>query len=283
MKTYQYQVLRYLHDHVTGEFVNAGLIFYEPQTRFLRAQVITKAQRLTGFFPGLSAKPILADLRYFAKSINQQAQDIALIPLLGSITFADDLAAITAALIQPNDAGWQLTPVQRGLSHNPEGTCQDLYHRLIGEYQEEAVPARTDDEKVWRQSYKEYFDRYHVTEKLQASHIPTSNDDIVFAHTWQNGVLNCLESVTFQLKNPARVKDKAYKWVGRITELKTSNVPLHLYLLTAAPVDPQLRESVEQIIRAASSAEVQVDFVHEGEADAFARQMRHKMETAGHD
>lgn len=280
MKTYQYQVLRYLHDHVTGEFVNAGLVFYEPQSGFLRAQVVTKAQRLTSFFPGLPAKIILADLRFFAKTINHLPNEWRTNPLFNQ---TDDLSVITAALIQPNDAAWQLTPVKRGLTLNPEGTCSDLYHRLIGEYQEEAAPARTGDEKVWRQSYKRYFDRYHVTDKLKPSHIPTSNDEIVFSHTWQNGVLNCLEPVTFQLKNAARAKDKAYKWVGRITELKTGSVPLHLYLLTASPADPQLRESIEQIIKAASSAEVQVDFVHESEADAFAQLMHRKMETADHD
>jgi len=280
MKTYQYQVLRYLHDHVTGEFVNVGLIFYEPQTRFLRAQVITKAQRLTSFFPGLPAKPILADLRYFAKSINQQAKDLLVSPLFSQV---DDLSTITVAFIQPNDAGWQLTPVQRGLTRNPEGTCQHLYHRLIGEYQEEPAPARADDAQVWRQSYKQYFDRYHVTEKLQPSQVPTANDAIVFDRTWQNGVLNCLESVTFQLRDPVRVKDKAYKWVGRITELKTGPLPLHLYLLTASPDDPHLRETIEQIIKSASSPEVQVDFVHENEAEDFARQMRQKIETANHE
>ena len=280
MKTYQYQVLRYLHDHVTGEFVNVGIVFYEPQTRYLHAEVIKKTQRLTSFFPGLPARLILADLRYFAKSINRQPREWQDNPLFGQ---ADDLGTITAALIRPNDAAWQLTPVQRGLTLNPEGTCQELYQRLVGEYQKEVAPARTDDESVWRQSYKAYFDRHHVTEKLQVSHVPTTNDEIVFAHTWQNGVLNCLEAVTFQLENPARVKDKAYKWVGRITELKTGTVPLHLYLLTAAPTDPQLRESVEQIIRSASSAAVQVDFVHESEADAFARQMRRKMDVAGHE
>lgn len=282
MKTYQYQVLRYLHDHVTGEFVNVGLVFYEPETRFLRAQVITKTQRLTGFFPGLPARPIISTLRHFAVAINRRADAISVNPLFESI---DDLSTVTSVLIRPNDAAWQLTPVQKGLTMDPEPerVCQELYHRLIGEYQEEAAPARTDDEKVWRQSYKQYFDRYHVTEKLQPSQIATANDQILFSHTWQNGVLNCLEPVTFQLKNPARAKDKAYKWAGRITALKTGDTPLHLYLLTASPANSDLRNSIEQIIKSASSTDVQVDFVHENEAEAFARKMQHKMEAAGHE
>lgn len=61
------------------------------------------------------------------------------------------------------------------------------------------------------------------------------------------------------------------------------DTPLHLYLLTAAPTNSDLRNSIEQIIKSASSAKVQVDFVHEYEAEAFALTMQHKMEAAGHE
>lgn len=104
-----------------------------------------------------------------------------------------------------NDAAWQLTPVEQGLTLNPARTFADLYQRLIGEYQQEAPPARTADEQVWRQSYKQHFDRHHLTEKLKPRQIPTANDEIKFDHTWQNGVLNCFEVVTFQLKQLAKV------------------------------------------------------------------------------
>ena len=31
MKPYQYQVIRYTHDRVTGEFVNVGVVLYVPE------------------------------------------------------------------------------------------------------------------------------------------------------------------------------------------------------------------------------------------------------------
>ncbi|MBT9394802.1 DUF3037 domain-containing protein [Hymenobacter sp. NST-14] len=286
MKTYQYQVLRYLHDHVTGEFVNVGLVFYEPQTRFLRAQVISKAQRLTDFFPGLVGRHILAVLKHFAAAVNRKGQALATqeqATLFAQGNEAFDLRQFTLTLVRQNDAAWQLTAVEQGLTLNPDRTFADLYQRLIGEYQQETPPPRTADEQVWRQSYKRYFDRHHLTEKLEPRQIPTANDEIKFEHTWQNGVLNCFEAVTFQLKQPAKIKDKAYKWVGRLTELGTGDVPLHVYLLTASPNDPALQETIEQIITAASSPMVQVDIIHENEAENFARQIERKMQTAGHE
>lgn len=283
MKTYQYQVLRYLHDYVTGEFVNVGLVFYEPETRFLRAQVIPKTQRLTDFFPGLVGRHILSVLKHFANVVNRRGQALAtLAPLFTSLD-EFDLNGFTLGLVRPNDAAWQLTTVEQGLTLNPADTFAGLYQRLIGEYQQEAPPARTADEQVWRQTYKQYFDRHHLTEKLESRQVLTANDEIKFDHTWQNGVLNCFEAVSFQLKQPAKVKDKAYKWVGRLTELGTGDVPLHVYLLTAAPTDPALQAVVEQIITAASTTKVKVDIIHESEAEIFASRIERKMQTAGHE
>lgn len=283
MKTYQYQVLRYLHDHVTGEFVNVGLVFYEPETRFLRAQVIPKTQRLTDFFPGLAGRYILSVLKHFASVVNQKGQALAALGPLFTSFEEFDLTQFTLGLVRPNDAAWQLTAVERGLTLHAADTFAGLYQRLIGEYQQETPPARTADEQVWRQTYKQYFDRHHLTEKLEPRQIPTANDEIKFDHTWQNGVLNCFEAVTFQLKQPAKVKDKAYKWVGRLAELGTGDVPMHIYLLTAAPADPTLQAVVEQIITSASTNKVKVDIIHEREAENFARRIERKMQAAGHD
>ena len=128
MKTYKYQVLRYLPDLITGEFINVGLVFLEPQTPFLRAKVIIIAQRLNSFFPDAASQPLLTSLRYFADAINQQEAHRSNITALGS---SGQLARITEALIQPNDAAWQLTPVAKGLTPDPGATFTSLYARLI--------------------------------------------------------------------------------------------------------------------------------------------------------
>jgi hypothetical protein len=129
MKAYQYQVLRYLPDLVTGEFINVGLVFLEPETPFLRAQVITTAERLNNFFPDAASQPLLPSLSYFADAINQQGAQLSNEQAPAGST--SKLAPITEALIQPNDAAWQLTPVAKGLTPDPAATFASLYSRLI--------------------------------------------------------------------------------------------------------------------------------------------------------
>ena len=128
MKTYQYQLLRYTDDHVTGEFVNVGLVFYEPETRLLCARVITDTERLASFFPDVPTALLLADLQYFAQIVNERgsrtAEHDALHP-------AQMLDAITAALIAPNDGALQLTQLERGLTNAPTDTFASLFQRLV--------------------------------------------------------------------------------------------------------------------------------------------------------
>ena len=42
MKPFEYQIVRYLHDRVTGEFVNVGIILFAPEERLLFSKTIQR-------------------------------------------------------------------------------------------------------------------------------------------------------------------------------------------------------------------------------------------------
>ena len=48
--TYSTITLRYMHDVVTGEFVNIGVVLYVPEQRFLDARFTTSYERLNAAF-----------------------------------------------------------------------------------------------------------------------------------------------------------------------------------------------------------------------------------------
>ncbi len=101
MTPFQYQVLRYVHDCVTGEFVNAGLVLLAPQGRELRAQVLHKAQRVSRFFHGINGRRLLATLRDIERQCREYGQQVAA-PL--QFEAVESLTAITQQIIRPNDA-----------------------------------------------------------------------------------------------------------------------------------------------------------------------------------
>ncbi len=56
MKTpYSFSVLKYIHDVVTGEFVNVGVVLYAPKERFLGAKCTSKYTYITKVFSKVNA------------------------------------------------------------------------------------------------------------------------------------------------------------------------------------------------------------------------------------
>ena len=71
MKTYYYQLLRYIHDQFTGEFVNLGIVVYSPEQQFLKAKVTQRYSRITSLFPEARGRYITTSAKDFENYINR--------------------------------------------------------------------------------------------------------------------------------------------------------------------------------------------------------------------
>ena len=90
MKTYQYQLIRYTHDHFTGEFINMGVIVYAPESKFLDCKVNTRYQRLNDFFPtadGKFTRRVLQNIESMIKQTSGSLNEL--------FTPSENLAVIT--------------------------------------------------------------------------------------------------------------------------------------------------------------------------------------------
>src|SRR5436309_5923512 len=77
MKTpYTFNVLRYVHDAVTGEFVNVGVVLYAPEARFVAASCTQKYQRISHFFGRIEGDYIRALLRHLEHQMERLRRDI---------------------------------------------------------------------------------------------------------------------------------------------------------------------------------------------------------------
>jgi hypothetical protein len=61
---YSYTVLRYLHDTVTGEFVNVGVALFAPEVGYLSALCRTTYRRVSSAFPGLNGEQFRSVMRH---------------------------------------------------------------------------------------------------------------------------------------------------------------------------------------------------------------------------
>src|SRR5947208_3105031 len=77
MKTnYSSITLRYVHDIVTGEFANIGVVLYAPEQRFLEARFATSYERLNAIFLKIDHLHFRALMRYMASRFEELGLEI---------------------------------------------------------------------------------------------------------------------------------------------------------------------------------------------------------------
>lgn len=126
---------------------------------------------------------------------------------------------------------------------------------------------------------KKHFDENGITNKLKEHIVQTEHDVIQFDKAWKNGVWNCYQTLSFDLKRTDSIKSKVYKWSGIISELENSPENLHLYFLTISPSkNKTIKRFIEDTL-SRQSKKIQVSIVTEKQAESFAISVKNEIEA----
>lgn len=274
MKKYQYQIIRYVHDHFTGEYVNVGVVVYSKEDHFLAGKTSGKYQRITHMFPEANGKWILRLLNNFKHQISIRSKELNEL-----FTPSELLEQITnSILIQDNNA-LQLSTPRMAIDVNLEAALDDLYNAQVEKY----ISNKTEndsllDEDVWRKSYKSYFEKYGIDKRLQMHDVKVPKDTISFDKSWKNEFWHSYEPLSFVLKEKDSVKDKVYKWAGKLNGLQQSNETFHLTLMTSiAPKHKDLMSFIHEYLNIQSD-KLKVNIVTEDQAENLALEIMREME-----
>jgi hypothetical protein len=273
MKTYQYQLLKYIHDHFTGEFVNVGVVIYSPEDRYLDCQVLRKYQRLTSFFPDANGRLLIRVLRNFESRINHVSKSLNEL-----FKPSESLESITNNILPRDNSSLQLSQVKLALDVDLHAALDDLYNDLVVKYIPDAgANDSLNDEDVWKLKYKSHFEKYQLSSKLTTHNVRTKNDIFAFDKAWKNHIWHCYEPVSFALQNKESIKDKVYKWAGKIQGIQQANEKLHLTLLSSLnPKHRDLNSFIHSYLDL-QSENLTVKIVLENEAEKTAKELHSKM------
>jgi hypothetical protein len=273
MKNYQYQILRYVHDQFTGEFVNLGVVLYSPDNMFLKTIISHKYGRVTALFPNANGKFLLRILKNFEISVNKIEKQLAQL-----FVPSENLSGITKKILPNDDSAIMLTEVKYGIDIDLEVALSDLYKDLVEKYIESNEEQSLTDDEVWRKKYKSFFDKYSLTNKLISHEVITNNDSFVFEKSWKNEIWHCYQPVSFDLLTVEAIKNKVYKWSGILREMSTVNEKIHITFL--ATIAKQRKELNIFVINSLNqdTDKVKIDIVLEEDADEFAKNVSVLME-----
>lgn len=272
MIKYSYQIIKYTHDLVTGEFVNVGVVLFEPNNNFIEAKVLNKFSRISNFFGEVNGHFLLSRLKHFQKEIVEISKNKSLFSVDHSID------SITSRLIPKDDSSLQLSEMKFGLDLSPINALNDLYKRLVEKYIDgNSQEARTDN-YAWNKVYKQYFDQHGITAKLRDHTVQTNNDKIKFDKSWKNGVWNCYQTLSLDLKKEDNIRGKIYKWSGIVRELETASEKMNLFFLTTKPKSEskKLNSFIKETLSLNTDC-ISVKIVSENDAAAFAEEVKKAM------
>lgn len=243
--SYTFVVLRYVHDMMTGEFVNVGLVLYVPQTRRLLVRTSTSVARLRAAFPDIQRSAFTGTMRGIERAGKKLAKDAVLDQMFGG---GAEVTKFARQLVADDDSALQWSPAGGGLTTDPDRTFAKLFDRQVERYNTSASQKLTDDE-VWRPVRDKLMER-HVKVEFVEKVLVGATDEISFKHAWKNGVWHAYEPLSFDLANADSIKEKARRWRGHLDAVRDGgDGQLKLHLVVAAPRHDALLPAYQTALR----------------------------------
>lgn len=229
--SYSFSVLRYVHDMMTGEFVNVGLVLFVPATGLLLVRTSSSIARLRAVFPDIQRPAFTATMKSIERAGKKLARRAAEGPMLGETQTA---AQFGTRLVPDDDSALQWAPMGGGITDDPRKTFGRLFERQVERYNTTGTSKLTDDD-VWK-PVRERLAAKRVGVEFVEKIVTGLSDEIEFKHAWKNTVWHAYEPLSFDLANADSIKEKARRWRGHLDAVRDgANVELRLNFVVAAP------------------------------------------------
>lgn len=232
MKKYEYQILRYMPDQVSGEFLNIGILMFGPKERAFFYEFINSRQRISAAFHGIESVHIMRKLKILRENLDELK-----IHQSGKLELRDisSVSFYSTRILKHDDSALQFSEVKKGMDISIESAFRDIKNRMLYKWVVDNDYEYRSDEDVWRDSYKKHFKKAGLTEKMVSRSVITETDTLKFDQAYKNGVWNYFQPINLNLKKDDSIKNKVYKWKGKISEMQTANEDMKLIFLSEMP------------------------------------------------
>lgn len=262
-RAYSYTILRYVHDVVSGEALNVGVVMHAPASGFLKVQTRKTIGRLKHVFPDLNRHDFQEAMRAVDRGLAAIAKQAKGEPL-----FDGQVDARTHALkVLPNDdSALQWSPVGTGLTGDPAKTFLRLYERYVAQYDRKA-DRRRSDEDIWRPVREKLAER-EIYVPFESKVVTGTQDQIEFKKAWKNGRWHAYEPVSFDLAEADHIKDKARRWRGHLSAVaEGTSEDIELHFVLGRPQDTSLMRAYEAAKTILEGARFATEVVDEDDLD----------------
>lgn len=236
MKTYQYAILRYMHDVFLGETVNIGVVIFDMQEREVDFLINRNHGRLSDFFKDFNGD----GYRKMVKRLAARFEHVSLELKEDQLSLegrAEDLPTILPLLHPYSESVFRWSEVMAGIDEDLNARLAALYREIVLSNVKEDTKRR--DEGQMREAIARRLQEHHLLGKMNTdgTWIRGSNYSHRFRFSWENGVRQVLEPISFDMAQPKRIVEKANNWCGKLYNLGDSTGEFAMTGVIAKPQD----------------------------------------------
>lgn len=267
---YEFALIRYMHDILTGEFINVGLSIVAPSINYTNIKCKTTSRRIKKTFPDVNSSQLKKQLKHIENIFEKNSSKNL------SLINSENLEKLMLNILPHDDSSIQWEVVGSGISLNIEKTFNELFDKYIMKYEEKNIYDNKTDDDVWR-IFKKDLQNRKILPLVKPYTITTNDDELNFKHTLKNGSLHCLEALSFDLTTPEGIKEKARSWLGKVTSIAKSNESFEIYYMVSSPSDKKLQHAFDNALSILKKSEIPVHIYMENESIKLADKLSDKL------
>lgn len=280
-RRYSYTVLRYVHDPLTAEFVNVGLVAHFPESplgpAILKAGTRNTIGRMRDMFPDLDRAAFSSTMRTINKMLSKLADGLV---SEGMIVSEGDARTFAQRVLPSDDSSLQWSPLGTGIADNPDEAFQRLYSRFVTKYDVRGIQRRSDEE-IWK-PVRQRLEERRLPITLEPKTIEGSDDKIEFQYAWKNGAWHVYEPVSLDLADADGIYRKVHRWLGQLTSVVPDAVEeFRPYFIVGAPSDPELEAAYRRALNILKKSPGAIEVFEETQIDDLVNRIEDEVRAHG--
>ena len=278
---YTFSLLQYHHSQVLGEVLNIGALVYFPNVKRLECLFPKKLSRLKFTYPSVPERTIKSYFRAFEEKVT----NLNLRPeLFTDLELDNSFKKFLAQEFLPEDSSsLQFGEIKKGIqfSNDYQVICNQLYNLYFSVFEHNINNYNRIDETTLLNIYKNLIKdlgkeiynkgnkRLHFDYEIE----PREGDVFKFDIAWQNGSLNLVKPISFDVFRAETIQSKSYKYYGQFIELQdfADKHKLRFDLLIARPKKRELFKSFENALELLSRPK-HVKIVEQDDFEEYSKQ-----------
>ena len=274
-KNYDFSILKYVHDRITGEFVNIGAVIYCKEEKLLKLKCKSRTTRVSAIFPDLDRTHLKSVLKHISNHFNEINNRIK-----HGLDFEGEtpLSSFIAETLKNDDSALQWSKISSGLSLEPVSELERIFERYVSFHDAPDTRERRTEQDIWR-DFEKKLKVFVPTNTFLPKKISVLDDELEFKHAWKNGIWHCVEPVSFDLSDADNMKDKAHRWLGQMTSIQNSSENFKLYLIISKPKEQKLIGAFNKAMSILKKIPTDKEIFLEDDAGQLALQMGTKFES----